>query len=93
MTFLAPVGIDTEAEPSAKEMAALIKYLNEVDAKALFVENITNDSLIKQISAETGIKIGGRIYSDALSVKGSPATSYLAMFEHNISLLAERLAP
>lgn len=93
MTFLAPVGIDTEAEPSAKEMAALITYLNEVDAKALFVENITNDSLIKQISAETGIKIGGRIYSDALSVKGSPATSYLAMFEHNISLLAERLAP
>lgn len=92
MTFLAPVGIDTEAEPSAKEMAALITYLNEVKAKALFVENITNDSLIKQISAETGIEIGGRIYSDALSVKGSPATSYLAMFNHNISLLADRLA-
>lgn len=92
MTFLAPVGIDTEAEPSAQEMAALITYLNEVKAKALFVENITNDSLIKQISAETGIEIGGRIYSDALSVKGSPATSYLAMFNHNISLLADRLA-
>ena len=92
MTFLAPVGIDTEAEPSAQEMAALITYLKEVKAKALFVENITNDSLIKQISAETGIEIGGRIYSDALSVKGSPATSYLAMFQHNTSLLADRLA-
>ena len=92
MTFLAPVGIDTEAEPSAKELAALIDNLKEVNARALFVENITNSALIDQISAETGIEVGGRIYSDALSVKGSPATSYVAMFEHNVSLLVQKLA-
>lgn len=91
MTFLAPVGIDTEAAPSAKELAALITHLKEVGAKALFVENITSSALIDQISAETGIEVGGRIYSDALSVKGSPATSYVAMFEHNVTLLASKL--
>ena len=92
LSFLAPQGIDTEAEPSAKELAELITFLNERGAGALFVENIANSDLIAQISRETGIKIGGRIYSDALSVKGSPATSYLAMFTHNLELLTKTLA-
>ena len=92
LTFLAPQGIDTESEPSAKELAALITFLNEEGAGALFVENIANGELIEQISRETGIKIGGRIYSDALSVKGSPATSYLAMFTHNLELLTSTLS-
>ena len=92
LTFLAPQGIDTEAEPSAKELAELISFLTETSAGALFVENIANADLIAQISRETGIKIGGRIYSDALSVKGSPATSYLAMFTHNLELLTKTLA-
>lgn len=92
LTFLAPQGIDTEAEPSAKELAELIFFLREKGAGALFVENIANSDLIAQISRETGIKIGGRIYSDALSVKGSPATSYLAMFKHNLELLTTTLA-
>ena len=92
LTFLAPQGIDTEAEPSAKELADLINFLYETGAGALFVENIANGDLIAQISRETGIKIGGRIYSDALSVKGSPATSYLAMFTHNLELLTATLA-
>lgn len=92
LSFLAPQGIDTEAEPSAKELAELITFLNERGAGALFVENIANSDLIAQISRETGIEIGGRIYSDALSVKGSPATSYLAMFTHNLELLTKTLA-
>ena len=92
LTFLAPQGIDTEAEPSAKELAGLISFLKDTGAGALFVENIANGDLIAQISRETGITIGGRIYSDALSVKGSPATSYLAMFTHNLELLTKTLA-
>ena len=92
LTFLAPQGIDTEAEPSAKELAELISFLKDAGAGALFVENIANGDLIAQISRETGITIGGRIYSDALSVKGSPATSYLAMFTHNLDLLTKTLA-
>lgn len=84
MTFLAPVGIDTEAEPSAQDMAVLIDQLKTDGASALFVENITSPALIQQISDETGIKVGGRLYSDALSERGGPATSYLAMFQHNL---------
>lgn len=92
LTFLAPVGIDTEAEPSAKELAELIDHLREVKAGALFVENITSPALIEQIARETGLKIGGRLFSDALSERGGPATSYETMFEHNLNTLIEALS-
>ena len=91
LTFLAPVGIDTEAEPSAKDLAVLIDQLKADGAAALFVENITSPTLIQQISDETGIVIGGRLFSDALSERGSPATSYLAMFQHNLNTLLNAL--
>ena len=92
LTFLAPQGIDTEAEPSAKELAELISFLKTINAGALFVENIANSDLLEQISREVGIEIGGKLYSDALSVKGSPATSYLAMFRHNLDLITSTLS-
>jgi len=93
LTFLAPVGIDTEAEPSARELADLIAHLKETGAGALFVENISSPALVEQIALETGLKIGGRLFSDALSEKGGPATSYIAMFEHNLGVLIAGLAP
>lgn len=92
MTFLAPVGIDTEAEPSAKQLATLIKQLRKEKAAGLFVENITNPALVQQISEETGIEVGGRLYSDALSERGGPATSYIAMFQHNMDTLLSTFA-
>lgn len=92
MTFLAPVGIDTEAEPSARDLAVLISQLKEEGAAALFVENITSPVLVQQISEETGIEIGGRLFSDALSERVGPATSYLAMFEHNLGTLLDALS-
>lgn len=91
LTFLAPVGIDTEAEPSARDMAILIKQIKENGAAALFVENVTSPALIQQLSEETGIAVGGRLFSDALSERGGPATSYLSMFEHNLNTLLDAL--
>ncbi|MEL7090538.1 MAG: zinc ABC transporter substrate-binding protein [Pseudomonadota bacterium] len=92
LNFLAPVGIDTEAEPSAQELAALIDQLRQEKVAALFVENITSPALVQQISEETGIEIGGRLFSDALSERGGPATSYLAMFQHNLGTLLDALS-
>ena len=87
LTFLAPVGIDTDGEPSARDLAKLIDYLKAVGAGALFTETITSPSLIEQIARETGIKIGGRLYSAALSARGGPATSYEKLFEYNLGVI------
>ena len=91
MNFVAPIGIDTEAEPSAQELASLITQIREDGVAALFVENITSPALVQQIADETGLEIGGQLFSDALSERGGPATSYLAMFEHNLGQLLAAL--
>ena len=87
----ARAGTSSEAEPAASELAALIAHLKETGAGALFVENITSPALIEQISKETGLKIGGRLFSDALSERGGPATSYVGMFEHNLGAIMTAL--
>ena len=91
LTFLAPKGIDTEAEPTARKLAELIEQLKDAGAAALFAENITSPALINQIALETGLEVGGRLYSDALSARGGPAKSYLEMFAHNTDSILEAL--
>jgi zinc/manganese transport system substrate-binding protein len=48
--------------------------------------------LIKRIAAETGAKIGGALYSDALSPADGPAASYIEMMRHNVRELVSALA-
>jgi len=85
--FLAPVGISTDAEPSAKQVAGLIRQIKKEGVSALFVENITNPKLIEQIGKEAGVRPGGALYSDALSKPGAGADTYAGMFRHNVALL------
>lgn len=84
LTFLAPEGISTEAEASAADVAALIRQLREDNASAIFVENITNPRLIEQIARETGLTVGGALYSDALSESEGAASTYIDLMLHNV---------
>lgn len=87
IVFLAPEGISTEAEASAADVAKLIGQVKHDRASAIFVENITNQRLIEQIAGETGLKIGGTLYSDALSEADGPAGTYIDMMKNNIGAI------
>jgi zinc/manganese transport system substrate-binding protein len=87
LKFIAPEGISTEAEASAADVAKLIDQVKHDKASAIFLENITNPRLIEQISTETGIKIGGTLYSDALSKNEGPASTYIDMVRYNVNTL------
>ncbi|MBY5639351.1 metal ABC transporter substrate-binding protein [Rhizobium leguminosarum] len=87
LKFIAPEGISTEAEASAADVAKLIDQVKHDKASAIFLENITNPRLIEQISTETGIKIGGTLYSDALSRNDGPASTYIDMIRYNVNTL------
>ena len=91
--FVAPQGLSTESEPSAGDVAALIRQIREEGITAVFVESLTDPRLIKQIADETGASIGGTVYSDALSGPDGPASTYLDMMRHNTEMFAEALAP
>ena len=90
--FLAVRGVSSEAEPSAREIAALVRQIRQGKVTALFMENISDPRSIQRIAAETGARIGGKLYSDALSEAGGPATTYVDMMRHNARQIAGALA-
>lgn len=93
ITFMAPRGISTESEASAKDVARLIRQAKEQKVAAVFLENITNPRLIEQIAKESGARMGGRLYSDALSGPSGPAGTYIQMMQHNIREIEKALIP
>ncbi len=93
VTFIPAMGVSTDAEPSAREVAAIIEQVRRDKVPAVFVENISSPKLVQQIARETGAKVGGTLYSDALSKPGQPGATYLEMFEWNARQLAAALQP
>jgi zinc/manganese transport system substrate-binding protein len=85
--FLAPQGISTDSEPSAAEVARLIRLLKRQGITALFLENMANPATLRRLAAEAGVKVQGQLYADALSPSDGPAPGYEAMFRHNLGLL------
>jgi len=85
--FQSPRGYNTDSEPSARDIAALIRQVREQRIKALFIENMTNPGLVDQIARESGAVVGPRLYSDALSGPDGPAPSYEKMMRHNVTAL------
>jgi zinc/manganese transport system substrate-binding protein len=90
--FIAPQGISTEAEPSARDIAKIIQQIRAEKVPAVFLENISDPRSIKRIAAETGVKIGGALFSDALSAQDGPAGTYIEMMHNNIRELSAALA-
>ena len=91
VTFLAPQGTSTGSEASAADVAALIKQIRHDNVNAVFMENIADNRLIEQISRETGVKVGGKLYSDALSSADKPAATYLQMMQYNVDTIVNAL--
>ena len=91
--FLAPLGLSIDVEASAADVSAIIDQIRKRRVKALFVENINDPRLLQRIAAETGVAIGGRLYSDALSEAHGPAGTYLDMMRHNVESLISAFNP
>lgn len=87
LQLLAPQGVSTESEASARDVAQLIQLMKKTGIRAVFMENISNPKLVEQIARDTGTRLGGRLYSDALS-RDATADTYLKMYRHNVSTLA-----
>ncbi|MBK9082734.1 MAG: metal ABC transporter substrate-binding protein [Rhizobiales bacterium] len=90
IVFHSPQGVSTESEPGAAQVAALIRQIKAESIKAVFIENMSDPRLVTQIAKETGAKLGGRLYSDALS-SGGPAGTYVDMMRHNARAIARAL--
>lgn len=89
--FVAPKGVSTETEPSAADVAKIIRQIKAEKIPAVFLENVTDPRLAQRIAQESGAKIGGTLYSDALSPAGGPAATYVEMVRNNLRQLSAAL--
>jgi zinc/manganese transport system substrate-binding protein len=92
VTLFAPQGTSMHSEPSAQAIAGLIVQIRKENIRAVFLENIADPRLLQQIADETGAKIGGTLYSDALSPPGGPAPTYFDLIRNNVAQFARALA-
>ncbi|TCZ55218.1 metal ABC transporter solute-binding protein, Zn/Mn family [Roseicella aquatilis] len=85
--MLAPQGISPEAQPSAGQVAALIRQIRAERITAVFLEGQGSQAVLERLAADAGVRPGGRLYADSLSPPDGPAATYEAMVRHNVGLM------
>ena len=88
-----PLGWTTAemAEVTAGDRQSIVKKIRELGVKAIFVESSTNEDMIKGIAADSGVGIGGKLYSDAMGEEGSAGESYIGMMRENVITIVNAL--
>ena len=92
LKFLAPQGLSTDSEASAREVAQMIEHIRAEEISAVFVENVSDPRLLQQIARETGSTIGGKLFPGALSNEDEPASTYLDLMRHNATTITSALS-
>ena len=85
--FLAPQGIATGSQPSAAQVAALVRQIRAERVSAVFIDGPGSQAVMERLAREAGVRPRGRLYADTLSAPDGPAPTYEAMQRHNVGLL------
>jgi zinc/manganese transport system substrate-binding protein len=93
ITFLAAEGLSTDAEPSAKAIAALVAQIKRERARTVFLENMVDPRVAAMLARETGATLAGPLFSDALSKPGGAAPDYITMLRYNTNLFRRAMPP
>jgi ABC-type Zn uptake system ZnuABC Zn-binding protein ZnuA len=88
-TVYAVEGLSSAEQPSPRHVAEIIGLIKAQRVKAIFAENLNNPKVLQEITRETGVKLGGKLYADGLG-EGEAAT-YEGMYRHNVSTIVEAL--
>ena len=80
-------GLSTGSEPSAADIVRIIDQIKKNKVTAIFVENISDSRVLERLTKESGARIGGTLYADALSEPGTAVDTYLKMIEHNAATI------
>ena len=81
-------GLETK-EISPSNLTSILEEARLGGLAVVFVENMTDPRLAETIAADSGIRIGGVLYADALSPPDGPAPDYLTLLRHNAQTLID----
>ncbi|MDY7100493.1 MAG: zinc ABC transporter substrate-binding protein [Actinomycetota bacterium] len=85
------IGVSTEEEPRAGEVAELVDLIRARDIPAIFLETTVNPAVIEQVAADAGARVGDPLYGDSVGEPGSGAETYEDMMRANVDALVEGL--
>jgi len=83
--------LSSEASPSAQQLAQLRDAMRAHTVKAIFLDITDNPQLAEQIAAETQAKVITDLYSEFLSPADGPASTYLEMMKHLVTVIVNAL--
>ena len=88
-----PVGWSTAeiAGGNLQKQQKVIKQIRDLNVKSIFVETTLNPKLISGIAEQAGVKIGGKLYSDAMGTRGSAGETYIGMMRENVITIVSAL--
>jgi ABC-type Zn uptake system ZnuABC Zn-binding protein ZnuA len=75
---------------SAQGLAKVIEQIKITGAPAIFLGEVENPDLAKQIAAETGVEVVSGLHLESLT-DGPPAATYIEMMMYNVNLIVEAL--
>ena len=84
--------LSTQAQPSAKDVDALVEQIEDEGVEAIFPEAAVSQRLERSISRESGAEVGGELWTDSLGDEGSGAESYVDAMRANAKALAEGMS-
>lgn len=85
-------GVSTEAaEPSAADLARLVRRVRSAGVPVIFPENVGDPKVLERVAREAGVKVGPPLYGDALDAPGGPVDSYPKLVRHNVAAIVSAL--
>lgn len=89
-------GVSTADEAGLADMAKMVDFIKEKKIKAVFVESSVPHNTIERISKDSGARIGGELFSDAMGTPGQIENgydlgTYEGMIKHNANTVVNAL--
>lgn len=93
-------GLSTVSEAGLADIVKIVDFIKQKNVRAVFVESSVPKAAIERISKDSGAKVGGELFSDALGTPGNMKTvngetydegTYVGMLKHNLDIIVENL--
>lgn len=89
-------GISTATEAGLADVARLSDFIRSRGVKAVFVESSVSPATIERVARDSGARVGGELFSDAMGEPGQieggyNLGTYEGMIKHNLSTIVDAL--